>query len=127
MMAPMHSFTRMLVAAAAVTTLTAGCADQPPFSIENDGAQDVVLSGCAQEPELVRTIPAHGSFTFADYLGDRLLPDDPGFSCLIRLGDGRLRCLRLPTDQSDQAKFAVSESAPTDSFSQCVADSNPHL
>lgn len=126
-MASSHSITRLLVTTVAFTTLTTGCAHLPPFSIENDGDQDVLLSGCAQEPELVRTVPAHGRFSFTDSVGDRVLSDDPGFSCLIRLSDGRLRCLRLPTDQTDESEFAVSESTPTESFSQCVAHSDPHL
>ena len=74
-----------------------------------------------------RVIPPHGTHTFSENLGDRTTPDDPGFACLLRTSRGELRCLRLPTDQTAKSVFDVAGAKPTDSFSTCVARSDPHL
>ena len=105
----------------------AGCGGPRPFTIANRTAEDVVLVGCAQEPNIDRVIASNGDFTFSDNIGERTLSDDPGFACLLRLGSNELRCLQLPTDQSRKTTFAVSEATPTDSFKACVGGSRPHL
>jgi hypothetical protein len=86
-----------------------------------------MLVGCAQEPNMDRIVRSGGDFAFSENLGERTLSDDPGFACLLRLGDNELRCLDLPTDQSAKTIFSVSEATPTDSFETCVARSDPHL
>lgn len=102
------------------------CGTPSPFKIENDTSESVALAGCAQEPQLRRTIPPHAGFAFSDNLGERVLGDDPGFACLIRAGDGRLMCLQLPTDQSSRTVFRVSQARPIDSLPTCVRHSDPH-
>lgn len=108
-------------------SVAAACSTSHPFKIVNDTGETVVLAGCAQEPDLTSAIQPHGAFTFSDDLGQRTLSDDPGFACLLRTGRGQLMCLQLPTDQSANSAFSVSEARPTDSFLKCVSHSDPHL
>ena len=121
---PLWTLLALVVASGAVTT---ACGSSHAFKIDNGTAEDVVLVGCAQEPNMDRVIASHGTFTFTDNVGERTLSDNPGFACLLRTSAGALMCLRLPTDQSARTVFAVSDALPTDSFSACVARSDPHL
>lgn len=116
-----------LAAAVGALWLAAACSASHPFKIHNDTSESVVLTGCAQEAGLERTIPPRGSFTFTDNVGERVLSDDPGFACVLRTGAGQLVCLRLPTDQSKKTDFAVSEGQPTESLATCAQHSDPHL
>jgi hypothetical protein len=118
---------RHLALVAGVSAITAACGSPHQFKISNGTAEDVVLVGCAEEPHMDRVIPRHGTFTFSDNIGERTLSDDPGFACLLRTSRGELRCLRLPTDQTAKSVFDVAGAKPTDSFSTCVARSDPHL
>lgn len=121
------SIGRTFVLVAVMTPLLQGCAGPAAFKISNDTESDVTLAGCAQEPGLQTAIPSHGTFSFTDNVGERTLSDDPGFACLLKLADGQLRCLRLPTDQSSKRVFSVREAESTDSYESCVAHSDPHL
>ena len=107
--------------------LITSCGATPQFKIHNATADAVVLVGCAQEPNMDRVISPASSFTFSDVDGERTLPDDPGFACVLKTKQGGLMCLTLPTDQNDKAVFDVSEARPTTSFDACVAKSNPHI
>lgn len=118
---------RLLALIVGFGAVATACGGPHPFEIYNGTAEEVVLVGCAQEPNLDRMISSQATFTFSDNVGERTLSDDPGFACLLKTSHGDLRCLRLPTDQSAKAVFAVSDALPTDSFAACVARSDPHL
>ena len=121
------SMRRGVVGVVALVWLAGACSTSRPFKIVNSTSETVALAGCAQEPHLDRTIPPHGEFTFSEDVGQRTLSDDPGFACLLKTTQGQLLCLRLPTDQAAKTRFDVTEAKPTDSFSTCVAHSDPHL
>lgn len=106
--------------------LIASCSSPPPFKIHNGTDGAVVLVGCAQESQMDHPIPAEGTFTFGDSVGDRTLSDDPGFACVLKTSNGELKCLALPTDQSEKSDFDVADAETTDSFAACVAKSDPH-
>lgn len=116
-----------LAISVAILALVTSCGVPTPVVIHNGTSEIFKLAGCAGERSLERMISPGGAFTFTEELGERLMPDDPGFACLLITSHGDLLCLQIPTDQGDKMRYEVTEAVPTSSFLNCVENSGPHL